>query len=98
MKTINKDLNKLIPIAEELLNMEVPLFQSPVSAGFPSEAYNYVEKGFINQAARLLIQAIGFPNQAAASKPSKGRADTLLITPQNASKRVLLRIPKEPAR
>ena len=45
MKTINKNLNKLIPIAEELLNMEVPLFQSPVSAGFPSEAYNYIEQG-----------------------------------------------------
>ena len=45
MKTINKALNRLIPIAEDLLKMEVPLFQSPVSAGFPSEAYNYIEKG-----------------------------------------------------
>ena len=25
--------------------MKVPLFQSPVSAGFPSEAFNYVERG-----------------------------------------------------
>ena len=42
---INRELNKLIPLAKEHIDMEVPLFQSPVSAGFPSEAYNYVEKG-----------------------------------------------------
>ena len=45
MTLINKELNKLIPLANELLDMKVPLFQSPVSAGFPSEAFNYVEKG-----------------------------------------------------
>ena len=45
MTLINKELNKLIPLATELLEMKVPLFQSPVSAGFPSEAFNYVEKG-----------------------------------------------------
>jgi len=42
---ISRELNKLIPLAEELINMKVPLFQTPVSAGFPSEAYNYIEKG-----------------------------------------------------
>ena len=41
----NKELNKLTPLAEELIEMKVPLFQSPVSAGFPSEAYNYIDKG-----------------------------------------------------
>jgi len=41
---INKELNKLIPIAGELLEMEVPLL-GIVSAGFPSEAYNYLEEG-----------------------------------------------------
>ena len=45
MTLINKELNKLIPLAEELSDMKVPLFQSPVSAGFPSEAFNYTEKG-----------------------------------------------------
>jgi len=45
MAIINKELNKLIPVAEELLDKKVPLFQSHVSAGFPSEAFNYVEKG-----------------------------------------------------
>lgn len=45
MKTINAHLNKLIPIAHELLPAEVDLYTSPVSAGFPSEAFNYVEKG-----------------------------------------------------
>jgi DNA polymerase V len=41
---INKHLNKLIPIADELLEIEVPHY-GEVAAGFPSEAYNYVEKG-----------------------------------------------------
>ncbi|SEA48063.1 SOS response UmuD protein. Serine peptidase. MEROPS family S24 [Porphyromonadaceae bacterium KH3R12] len=45
MKVINKYLNGLIPIAEELITAEVDLYTSPVSAGFPSEAFNYVEKG-----------------------------------------------------
>jgi len=41
---INHNLNKLIPIANELLDMEIP-FLGNISAGFPSEAYNYVEEG-----------------------------------------------------
>jgi len=41
---INYTLNKLIPISSELLEMEVPLL-GIVSAGFPSEAYNYLEDG-----------------------------------------------------
>jgi len=41
---INEDLNKLIPVAEELLDMEIPL-SGIVSAGFPSEAFNYWEEG-----------------------------------------------------
>lgn len=44
-KHIDKQLNKLIPIADKLLNVEVPLFMSPIPAGFPSEAFNYVEEG-----------------------------------------------------
>lgn len=45
MKTKNEQLNKLIPIAEELQHIEVDLYASPVKAGFPSEAYNYIEDG-----------------------------------------------------
>ena len=41
---INHTLNELIPIAEELMEMEVPL-SGVVSAGFPSEAFNYAEEG-----------------------------------------------------
>jgi DNA polymerase V len=44
MKIINHLLNKLIPIADELLEIEIPLLGF-VSAGFPSEAYNYLEEG-----------------------------------------------------
>ena len=44
MKTINLSLNKLIPIADELLELEVE-FAGIISAGFPSEAYNYMEEG-----------------------------------------------------
>lgn len=44
METIDRDLNKLIPLAEALMDMEVPCFGF-VAAGFPSEAYNYVEEG-----------------------------------------------------
>ena len=45
MKTVNEYLNRLIPIADELISIEVDLFADAVSAGFPSEASNYVEKG-----------------------------------------------------
>jgi len=41
---INYQLNKLIPLAEELSELEVE-FCGEVSAGFPSEAYNYSEEG-----------------------------------------------------
>jgi len=41
---INHTLNKLIPIADELLELEIP-YCGVVAAGFPSEAYNYVEEG-----------------------------------------------------
>ena len=44
METVNHTLNKLIPVAHELLDSEVP-FYGFISAGFPSEAYNYVEEG-----------------------------------------------------
>jgi len=40
---VNHDLNKLIPLADELSETEVPLL-GVVSAGFPSEAYNNVEE------------------------------------------------------
>lgn len=43
-KIVNHSLNKLIPLAEELLEIEVP-YLGVVSAGFPSEAYNYMEEG-----------------------------------------------------
>lgn len=55
MQKINTLLNKLIPIADELYSEEVELFSSPVPAGFPSEAYNYVEKGI--DFNRLLIKS-----------------------------------------
>lgn len=45
MKVTYKQLNKLIPIADELLDLEVNLYSSPVKAGFPSEAFNYIEQG-----------------------------------------------------
>ena len=44
MEVVNHVLNKLIPIAGELLDAEAP-FYGYVAAGFPSEAYNYVEEG-----------------------------------------------------
>ena len=44
MEVINHALNKLIPIADELFEMEIPLL-GEVAAGFPSEAFNYVEEG-----------------------------------------------------
>ena len=43
-KYINHTLNKLIPIADELLELEVP-YCGFISAGFPSEAFNYMEEG-----------------------------------------------------
>jgi len=54
MEKIDVVLNKLIPVAEELLNMEVP-YLGIVQAGFPSEAYNYVEEGI--DFNRLLIKS-----------------------------------------
>ena len=39
----NYPLNVLIPIADELSELEIPLVGT-VSAGFPSEAFNYVEE------------------------------------------------------
>ena len=50
---INYELNRLIPVANELLDMKVPLY-GIVSAGFPSEAYNYLEEGI--DFNRLLIK------------------------------------------
>jgi len=43
-KIIDYELNKLIPVADDLLEMKLPLL-GVVSAGFPSEAYNYLEDG-----------------------------------------------------
>lgn len=45
MRKVNTYLNRLIPIAHELVPAEVDLYTSPVAAGFPSEAFNYIEKG-----------------------------------------------------
>ena len=50
---INYELNKLIPVADELLDLEVPL-HGIISAGFPSEAYNYLEEGI--DFNRLLVK------------------------------------------
>ena len=46
MKTDNIDpvLNRLIPVAEELSEFEVPQMGT-IAAGFPSEAFNYWEDG-----------------------------------------------------
>jgi DNA polymerase V len=41
---VNHALNRLIPIADELLELQVQ-YAGVVSAGFPSEAYNYWEEG-----------------------------------------------------
>jgi DNA polymerase V len=41
---VDIELNKLIPIADKLSETEV-LLMGEVSAGFPSEAFNYVEEG-----------------------------------------------------
>jgi DNA polymerase V len=43
-KNINHTLNKLIPLADELSELEVA-FAGVISAGFPSEAFNYTEYG-----------------------------------------------------
>jgi DNA polymerase V len=52
-KKIDYTLNKLIPVAKELLEMEIPLY-GIVSAGFTSEAYNYMEEGI--DFNRLLVK------------------------------------------
>jgi len=44
MEIINHALNELIPVAVELLELELP-FHGHISAGFPSEAFNYTEEG-----------------------------------------------------
>ena len=44
MEIVNHVLNRLIPLAEELTELEVP-YAGVVAAGFPSEAYNYMEEG-----------------------------------------------------
>jgi len=54
MKIINHVLNKLIPVADELLDLEVP-YHGIVSAGFPSEAFNYTEEGI--DFNRLLVKS-----------------------------------------
>ena len=41
---INQELNKLIPLAEKLSELVVP-YGGVISAGFPSEAFNYMEEG-----------------------------------------------------
>ena len=40
----NHDLNRMIPVAAELSELEIPYYGT-VSAGFPSEAFNYMEEG-----------------------------------------------------
>ena len=52
-KVINRALNKLIPLAKELTELEVP-FLGEISAGFPSEAFNYIEEGI--DFNRLLVR------------------------------------------
>ena len=54
MEIINQTLNKLIPIADELLEMEIPQL-GVIQAGFPSEAYNYMEEGI--DFNRLLVRS-----------------------------------------
>jgi len=54
MEIVNQTLNKLIPIAEELLEMEIPQL-GMIQAGFPSEAYNYTEEGI--DFNRLLVRS-----------------------------------------
>ena len=41
---INRALNKHIPLTKELLETEVS-YCGEISAGFPSEAFNYTEEG-----------------------------------------------------
>ena len=43
-KYVDHTLNKLIPLADVLTEIDVP-YLGTVSAGFPSEAYNYAEEG-----------------------------------------------------
>ena len=44
MENVNHILNRLIPLADELTELVVP-YVGVVAAGFPSEAYNYMEEG-----------------------------------------------------
>jgi DNA polymerase V len=44
MEAINHALNQLIPLADELLDLNIPCCGF-ISAGFPSEAFNYTEEG-----------------------------------------------------
>ena len=44
MAIINHTLNQLIPVSDELMELELPL-HGIISAGFPSEAFNYTEEG-----------------------------------------------------
>jgi len=44
MENVNHILNRLIPLADELTELVVP-YAGVVAAGFPSEAYNYMEEG-----------------------------------------------------
>jgi hypothetical protein len=41
---INRALNKLIPLVDELMELEVP-YCGEISVGFPSEVFNYTEEG-----------------------------------------------------
>jgi DNA polymerase V len=43
-KYVNRTLNELIPLADELSEMEIE-FAGEISAGFPSEAYDHKEDG-----------------------------------------------------
>jgi len=49
----NIELNRLIPLADELSKLEIPQL-GVISAGFPSEAYNYLEDGI--DFNRLLVK------------------------------------------
>jgi len=52
-KIINRALNQLIPLAKELTELVVP-YSGVISAGFPSEAFNYMEEGI--DFNRLLVK------------------------------------------
>ena len=59
---IDSELNKLIPLATELTELNTPIYFTPVSAGYPSGAYNYIENsihldqcGFVNIRSLLFL-------------------------------------------